>query len=90
MEFQLDPKVHYRSFRKKLKSGEWVRVFPGIKEETPVFTNGRISSNRIYYYILFKKSGNIYKIYQEEYTQLKEDKFESEEEFIEKLMVAKL
>lgn len=89
-----------------LENGEDIVIFPGSKNrywtdpETVskyfssvvpgTFRKYQEKEDHTYAFILFRKSSNVYKITISDFQQLLNDKFESEEDLVERLMVARI
>jgi len=74
-----------------LQDGEEIVVFPGATIPSWYQSNdSKKEEQRTYAYLLFRNSKNVYKITNEDFEQLKDDEFESEQDLVDKLLVAKI
>ena len=84
MRFSSQSKTHHYKF--ELKNGETGIVYPCVNAS---FFPPPYTETKNYMYVVFT-NGGVYRITEEEVYYLKDYEFESEEEFCEQLMVAKL
>ena len=81
---KLDKGKDHFQYEATLTNGEEISIFPGVYQgEEP-------EEEQTYLYILFRKSLNSYRITNGDFQQLKEEEFESEQDLVDKLLVAKI
>jgi len=79
-------------FESKLNNEEVIVIYPGNSGVTWFQSTQGIKpeEKETYLYILFRNSKNVYKITNGDFEQLKEEEFESEQDLVDKLLVAKI